>query len=78
MKDKIVKANRTESIAPYSAQPRRVLVTRNYSPDLGPFFQSWICEHAGPQKATGEEQVILCNSCYGALNAGADIEKESE
>ena len=67
---KVVKANRAEWIPPLSlvAAPSVII-----SPNLNSPFPSWICEHAAPQAATEEGQVIACETCYEALAIGADI-----
>jgi len=63
----VVRANRIEWIA--LSIPQSVIVSPNLT---SPLVLSWLCEHAAPQKATGE-QIIACRPCEAALRAGADI-----
>ena len=78
MSHKITKANRTDWIAPFYAEPCPVLVAPNlvFVSSSGTFFNSWLCDHVAPQTATEEDEIIACASCLDALHAGADIVKE--
>jgi hypothetical protein len=67
---KVVRAHTEESLA------RIFLATTSYvivSPNPSSTFPSWLCDHAAPQKATREDEVIACGLCYDALSAGAQI-----
>ena len=62
----VVRANQTEWIA--LAIPQSVIVSPNPNSPL-----SWLCEHAAAQKATETEQIIACDPCKTALDAGAYV-----
>jgi hypothetical protein len=50
---------------------------RNQNPNLrSGINESWICDHAAPQASTEEGQIIVCEACLEALDAGARIVKE--
>ncbi len=75
MSRKITKANTIEWIAPFYAEPRPVIVSPNqvFVSNSGTFvFNSWLCEHVPPQRATEEDEIIACPECFYALHAGAD------
>jgi hypothetical protein len=67
---KVVKGNRAEWVAPPSLVDAASVII---SPNLNSPFASFICEHAAPQVASEEAQVIACEICYEALATGADI-----
>jgi hypothetical protein len=69
----IVKANRDEWIAPVPTNPTRSVILEP-NPNTGP-FEGWICEHAAPQAATEDSQIIVCDVCLAALDAGAETVK---
>jgi hypothetical protein len=66
---KIIEANRLELIPTLSQLTKPVIIHPN--PDLR--FTSWLCEHAAPQRATEEVQLIACEFCRIALAAGERI-----
>ena len=77
MSENIVETNRIEWLLPHSTQPRPILVSPNHSSGSVPFLQSWICDHAAPQAATMEGQIILCGGFCAARKAGAEFVDES-
>ena len=54
-----------------------VVVVPNESFGPGPYYEGWICEHACPQIATFDGQVIVCEACCELLDEGAKIVDES-
>jgi hypothetical protein len=73
MEHNVVKAEKAEWLAPPSTKP--VLVFQNPNLRSG-INESWICDHAAPQASTEEGQIIVCEACLEALDAGARIVKE--
>jgi hypothetical protein len=75
---KIIKAKRDEWIAPVSTKtpPPSVLLFPNENFGPGESLDGWICDHAAPQAATAEGQIIVCERCRDAMNAGAEIVKD--
>ena len=65
---KITRARSTAWLA-FTAQLRSVLVFPNPSSN----FRSSICDEAAPEAATEEGHVILCDACFAAHEAGAEI-----
>jgi hypothetical protein len=64
----VVCANRAEWIAPLSQLTAPSVIV---SPNPNPNIPSWLCEHAAPQEATEPDEVIACDICFDALQAGA-------
>ncbi len=75
MSRKITEANRADLIVPFHAEVRPVIVYPNPTGVCrsGPFVTSWLCEHAGPQQATEQDEIIACAICVYDLNAGAYV-----
>ena len=72
MTRKITKAEKTNWIVLRSQQS--VLVFPNLSSGLGrPHSTGWICEEAAPEAATEEGHAILCDACFAAHEAGAEV-----
>jgi len=67
---KVVRANTEEWLVPLSFATTHIVIV---SPNPFSRFPSWVCDHAAPQPATREDEVIACGVCYDALNAGAEI-----
>jgi hypothetical protein len=78
MSRKITRANRTDWIAPFHADLRSVLLSPNeiFVSRSGVVFTSSLCEHAAPQPASEEYEIIACEVCCADLRAGAPIAQE--
>ena len=66
----VVRANIEECLAPLTVTAIKYVIV---SPNPNSQYPSWLCDHAVPQNATREDEVIACGRCYNALNAGAQI-----